>query len=57
MRAGRYGVRICSITKNPMPAWMAPSTVVTLVVTTSTTRTSEKVVFQSVGDTTCCSML
>ena len=36
---------------------MAPSTVVTLVVTTSTTRTSEKSVFQSVGLTTCCSML
>ena len=35
-------VRSCSVTKKPMPAWMAPSTVVTLVVTTSTTRTSEK---------------
>ena len=37
------------MTKKPIPAWMAPSTVVTLVVTTSTTSTSEKSVFQSVG--------
>ena len=49
MRAGRTVVKICSVTKNPIPAWMAPSTVVTLVVTTSTTRTNEMSAFQSVG--------
>ena len=40
--AGRAGsVSTCWMTTKPIPAWMAPSTVLTPVVTTMTTKASE----------------